>query len=261
MNKFSSRHLPVVVSLALGLLAAGAANADTLTYTLVPIIQPDSIHPSNTDTVTGTFVISSTGSIEGTWSASNSSTMPIIDFTANLMMSSAGTVSPAPISQTLSESFTINQLISEGYITQAGLTISSTAVSVLNGSGSASTGNFFLSLTTGSPSIQTTWDPLENEVSAGLGQLVYINDTSGTAYYSSASSANPAWVIATTLSPVPEPGAMTLIGASGLLALGRQFLRRRRAIKMRDKLLGRCQYPANTRLQLAQAPPSIVPRA
>jgi hypothetical protein len=238
MKNLSYRSSALVLSLALGLLVTVAAKADTLTYNLVPIIYPDFAHTSDIDTVTGTFVISSTGAIEGTWSSSHPPPYPI-DFTANLTMSFSGSVPEPTVSA--SESYTIQQMLNGVFpnIQGAGLTVSTTAVSVPNVSGSD--GYFFLPVISGSNEVLVTWEPSQNEFSASTGQSYGIENTSGTAYYSSASSSSPGWVIATTgVQPIPEPGALSLTAIAALLGLGRPFLARlRRRIKTRHK--PRCQ--------------------
>ncbi len=61
---FSRHGCASVCGLALMLLAA-AAEANTLTYSLVPVTYPDSNFNQNNDTLSGTIVVSSIGSIYG----------------------------------------------------------------------------------------------------------------------------------------------------------------------------------------------------
>jgi PEP-CTERM motif len=226
MNKFSPPHLVVLINSMFACLA-GAARADTVTSNVAPITYPDLNTTGNTDTLTGDFVISSTGAIEGTWSASNTSSYPI-DVTADLTMTSAGPTAVAPVS--VSASYTIDQLIASNWIQRAGLTISSSSVSLLNGSSAGNSGYLYLGVQPSNEYVSTTWDPLDGNVgdvyaaassNSFNGATMQFEDQDGDAYpYSSQPSP---WILATA---VPEPGTLALIAITGLLGLDRRFLRR-----------------------------------
>ena len=233
------RLFTLMFSLALVALAITSAKANTVSYAFTPIVYPDLNVSGNTDTVSGTIVVSSAGSIYGTWNSSNTASTPIT-ITPDLTMSSAGSTSIAAV--TVSESLNLDTLIAMGRFQRAGITIGPSAISLLNSSTSDVTqSGLITSLEVDQGSSYVVLENLDPYDSAGGGQQGYANvfasltgngasmqieDTNADAYpYSSLP--NP-WIIATAV-PVPEPASIALFAAAGLLAAVGRFARRRPA--------------------------------
>ncbi len=228
-NLFPCQACASVAAMALMLLAA-TAEANTLTYSLVPITYPDSNAIGNTDTLSGTIVVSLSGSIYGNYSSSNTARYPI-SLTANWTMSSAGSTAIAPIS--VSETFDINALIADGYFQRDGITIGPSSISLLNLSTTDASQSGLINemdVEQGSAYIEATWDPWD---SAGAGQQGYAIGFAGVSpnpasmfYEDTNADASPfvavrnSWIVATA---VPEPSSLAMAFAAALFAVGWRF--------------------------------------
>jgi hypothetical protein len=211
--------------LTLMLLAATAAVANTATYSLVPVTSPDLNVSGNTDTLSGTIVVSSSGNIYGNYSSSNTASYPI-SFTANWTMSSAGSTAITPIS--VSETFDIDTMINNGWLQRDGITIGPSNISLLNLSDSvpSQSGYFVADLEPVSTYIEATWDPYDG--SQGVVEaFAGVSPAPATMFFENTNAnASPfvpvpsPWIVATA---VPEPTSLALALAVGLLALGRRF--------------------------------------